>query len=91
MSDLISRQAAIDKINAYGSIWMSYTDGMTKEQIAEEALKTAKEAMVMILQELPAQEEQEWNNARNVPKGNELICHNPCLSAVVQNQYRLPN
>lgn len=30
---------ALDRIKEYTSVWMSYKDGMTKEEIAHEALK----------------------------------------------------
>ena len=56
MTDLISRQAAIDAISKYASIWMEYTDGMRKEDIAEEALKSAKSEMIRICKELPSAE-----------------------------------
>lgn len=54
MSDYISRQAAINEINKYGSIWMEYTEVMTKDEIAEEALKNAKASMKRIINELPS-------------------------------------
>ena len=54
MNDLISRQAAIDAISKYGSVWMAYTDNMTKEQIAEKALRASKRALVDIIKELPS-------------------------------------
>lgn len=54
MSDLISRQDAIDKVSEYASVWMSYTDGMSKEEIAQEALNSAKDTMIRIISELPS-------------------------------------
>ena len=56
INDLVSRQAAIDEINKYGSIWMEYTEGMTKDKIAEEALKNAKASMKRIINELPSEQ-----------------------------------
>ena len=54
MSDLISRQVAIDEISHYASIWMEYDDTMSLEEVAEAALKAAKRTMVHILEELPS-------------------------------------
>ena len=58
MSDLIDRQAAINEINKYGSIWMEYTDVMTKDEIAEEALKNAKASMKRIINDLPSEQSE---------------------------------
>lgn len=54
MADLIDRHEAISKINEYGSVWMEYTDEMSKEEIAERALKASKNSMIRILDELPS-------------------------------------
>ncbi len=56
MDDLISRQAAIDEVSKYASIWMEYDGGMTQEEVAEAALKSAKRTMVHILEEMPSAE-----------------------------------
>lgn len=53
-NDLIGRQAAIDEVSKYASIWMEYDGGMTQEEVAEAALKAAKRTMVHILEELPS-------------------------------------
>lgn len=55
-SDTISRQAAIDEVSKYASIWMEYDGGMTQEEVAEAALKSAKRTMVHILEEMPSAE-----------------------------------
>ena len=54
MDDLISRQAAIDAINRYGSVWMEYTEIMSVDELAERALKASKQSMVKILHDLPS-------------------------------------
>ena len=54
MNDLISRQAAIDAINRYGSVWMEYTEIMSVDELAERALKASKQSMVKILHDLPS-------------------------------------
>lgn len=54
MDDLIRRQAAIDAINRYGSVWMEYTEDMSVDEIAERALKASKQSMVKILHDLPS-------------------------------------
>ena len=60
-TDCISRQAAIDEISKYASIWMEYDADMTQEEVAEAALNAAKRTLVHILEELPpAQPEQRW-------------------------------
>ena len=53
MDDLISRQAAIDAVNEYATIWMSYTDDMSASDIAQEAINSAKDTMIRILKEQP--------------------------------------
>lgn len=61
MSDPISRQDAIDAINQYGSVWMEYTDSMSREEVAERALKASKQSMIKILHDLPsAQRKGKW-------------------------------
>lgn len=56
MDDLISRQAAIDAINRYCSVWMEYTEVMSIHEIAERALKASKQSMTKILHDLPSAE-----------------------------------
>lgn len=56
MTDYIERQAAIDAIDQYGSVWMEYTDRMNIEEIAERALKASKQSMIKILRDLPSAE-----------------------------------
>lgn len=56
MTDLISRQAAMDAVNEYAAIWMAYNEGMSKHDIAQEALNAAKQTMLRILNELPSAE-----------------------------------
>lgn len=59
--DLISRKEAISAISRYGSVWMVYTNDMSKREIAEEALKSAKEKMICILKDLPdAEKTGKW-------------------------------
>ena len=62
MNDLISRQAAIDAINRYGSVWMEYTEIMSVDELAERALKASKQSMVKILHDLPSAQPEsfEW-------------------------------
>ena len=55
----ISKSEAISKISKYGSVWMEYTDEMSKEEIADRALKASKDAMIRILDELPSVNPQE--------------------------------
>ena len=55
--DLISRQAAIDAVKEYGAAFMmEYSDDMSKEEIAENAIRSAKNTMLWILKELPTAE-----------------------------------
>lgn len=54
MDDLISRRAAIDAVRAYATIWMEYTHDMTTDEIAQEALNSAKATMIQICEELPS-------------------------------------
>ena len=54
MSDLIDRQEAIKAISEYGSVWMEYSRGMTKDEIAQRALNNAKATMIRIVKELPS-------------------------------------
>lgn len=56
MSNLISRQAAIDEVSKYASIWMEYDADMAQEEVAEAALKAAKRTMVHILEGMPSVE-----------------------------------
>ena len=59
--DAISRQQALDAVGKYASIWMEYTDAMSKDEIAQIALNNAKSTMIRILKELPpAQPEPQW-------------------------------
>ena len=53
MADLIDRQAAIDAVSEYATIWMSYTDDMSASDIAQEAINSAKDTMIRILKEQP--------------------------------------
>ena len=52
--DCISRQAAIEAINKYGSVWMEYTEVMSTDEIAERALKASKQSMIKILHDMPS-------------------------------------
>lgn len=52
--DAISRRAAIDAVRAYATIWMEYTHDMTPDEIAQEALNSAKATMIQICEELPS-------------------------------------
>ena len=54
MNNTIYRQDAIDAIDQYGSIWMEYTDSMSREEVAERALKASKQSMIKILHDLPS-------------------------------------
>lgn len=62
--DCISRQAAIEAINKYGSVWMEYTEVMSTDEIAERALKASKQSMIKILHDMPsvapARPNSEW-------------------------------
>ena len=62
--DCISRQAAIEAINKYGSVWMEYTEVMSIDEIAERALKASKQSMIKILHDMPsvtpARPKSEW-------------------------------
>ena len=77
-NDLISRQAAIDKINEYASVWMEYTDSMSIHDVAQEALNAAKRTMVRIVSELPSvtpkQKTGKWTNHRNDGGHNIADC-----------------
>lgn len=53
IDDLISRQAALDEFQRFGSVWMEYTDDMPAEKIAWMALKNAKSSMIDVLNGLP--------------------------------------
>lgn len=63
--DLIDRQAAIKAVSEYGCVWMEYSRGMTKDEIAQRALNNAKATMIRIVKELPAAEPKrgEWFDA----------------------------
>ena len=52
--DSISRAKAIEQMSLYGSVWMEYTDDMTKEQIAEKALRESKLALIEVVKQLPS-------------------------------------
>jgi len=54
MSDLIDREKAIEQMSLYGSVWMDYTDDMTKEQVAEKALRASKQALIEVVKRLPS-------------------------------------
>ena len=54
MAEYIDRETALDEISKYGSIWMEYTNDMTAEEIADKALKAAKDSMKRIVRELPS-------------------------------------
>lgn len=54
MSDLIDREKAIEQMSLYGSVWMDYTDDMTKEQVAEKALRASKQALIEAVKQLPS-------------------------------------
>lgn len=54
MSDLIDREKAIEQMSLYGSVWMDYTDDMTKEQVAEKALRASKQALIEAVKRLPS-------------------------------------
>lgn len=55
MKDEYIRKAdAVDRMNRYGSIWMEYTEGMSKHEVAEQALKASKQAVIDVLENLPS-------------------------------------
>lgn len=54
MDELISRQAAIEELSKYGSIWVEYLESMSKEEIARKTLIDAKHAILKILSDLPS-------------------------------------
>ena len=54
MSDYIRREDAVDRMNSYGSIWMEYTEAMSKHEVAEQALKASKQAVIDVLENLPS-------------------------------------
>ena len=54
MSDYIRREDAVDRMNHYGSIWMEYTEAMSKHEVAEQALKASKQAVIDVLENLPS-------------------------------------
>ncbi len=54
MSDYIRREDAVDCMNRYGSIWMEYTEAMSKHEVAEQALKASKQAVIDVLENLPS-------------------------------------
>ena len=61
MAELIEKQAAIDAVKEYGAFMMEYSEDMSKEDIAENAIRSAKKTMLWILKELPsAQPEPQW-------------------------------
>lgn len=59
-ADCISRQAAIKAVSEYGCMWMEYTRGMTKDEIAQRALNNAKATMIRIVKELPSAQPTHW-------------------------------
>lgn len=52
--DCISREAAIDAVNRYGSLWKKYSDSMSLEEIGAMALNTRNESIKQILEKLPS-------------------------------------
>ena len=87
MSDLISRQVAIDEISQYASIWMEYDDTMSLEEVAEAALKAAKRTMVHILEELPSaqpsfSQPHENDRSAEVNKMGDLISRRAAIDAL---------
>lgn len=56
VGDMVCRQAAIEAIDQYGSVWMEYTEAMSIDEIAERALKASKQSMIKILHDLPSAE-----------------------------------
>lgn len=52
--EYISKADAVDRMNHYGSIWMEYTEGMSKHEVAERALKASKQAVIDVLENLPS-------------------------------------
>ena len=53
-NDYIRKQDAVDRMNHYGSIWMEYTEAMSKHEVAEQALKASKQAVIDVLENLPS-------------------------------------
>jgi hypothetical protein len=76
MNDLISRQAAIDAINRYGSVWMEYTEIMSVDELAERALKASKQSMVKILHDLPSAQPKigKWLDANICGELPVIVC-----------------
>ena len=74
--DAISRQAAIDAINRYGSVWMEYTEIMSVDELAERALKASKQSMVKILHDLPSAQPKivRCKDCKNNPKHEWFGC-----------------
>ena len=55
MSEEYIRKAdAVDRMKRYGSIWMEYTEGMSNHEVAEQALKASKQAVIDVLENLPS-------------------------------------
>ena len=53
---LIDADKLLERISADGAVMMSYTDSMTKEQIADEAINSAKACIVAYIKDAPTVE-----------------------------------
>ena len=72
MSDYIRKADAVDCMNHYGSIWMEYTEGMSKHEVAEQALKASKQAVIDVLENLPSADDGRYYTfVSNHPLGGE--------------------
>lgn len=93
--DCISRQAAIDAINEYGSVWMEYTETMSVDEIADRALKASKQSMHKILHDLPsvtpAERVGRWipvsERLPEVMDGSNNECSDDVLICVADNEW----
>lgn len=56
MAKLVDAEVLLQKVNAYASIWMDYTPGMSKDEIAQRALDSAKSALKLMVEQMPAVE-----------------------------------
>ena len=78
MSDLISRKAVIDAVSTYGSIWIEYDESMSRHEIAQKALESAKGTMIRIIKELPSAQ-PERKTGRWILDRSGKYCCNKCM------------
>ena len=78
MEDLVRRKDAIDEINKYGSIWVTYLESDSKEEIAQKVLRGAKNRVLKILSDLPSVQPEQKH-------GHWIVTDIPNLTSTAQD------